>query len=95
MDNIEVQELRKIISNINLIDIRDKEIFDLGHIRNAKNIPMSELLNNYKELLHEHERYYIYCNSGINSKKVCTILNNKGIDVINVNGGYNEWKEKH
>ncbi len=44
-------------------------------------IPYDNLLVNYKELLDKKKRYFIYCKSGVNSKKAVNILSFYGYDV--------------
>ena len=89
-ESISVLELSKI-TNINLIDIRGIEKYNNGHILNAKNIPMESLLINTSKYLNKYEKYYIYCQKGIQSRKMCQILKNQGYNVINVTGGYEAW----
>ena len=46
-------------------------------------------LGNYLE---KNTQYYIYCEYGGRSEKTCKILSNKGYNVINVLGGYKDYK---
>lgn len=73
----------------NIIDIRDNKSYNLGHVKNAINIPKDELLNNYSYLLDKNKKYYIYCYTGYNSKIVCEILKIYGYNVSNIIDGYN------
>lgn len=50
-------------------------------VKNSIHIPYENLLVNYKELLDKEKKYYIYCKSGIKSKKAVNILNYYGYDV--------------
>lgn len=90
MKEINVDEIN---SNMNLIDIRDNYLYNLGHILNAVNIPMNFLIMNPSNYLKKDEIYYIYCNRGINSKKTCELLTNVGYNAVNINGGYTEYKQ--
>ena len=83
--NILIKDLKP---EYNIIDIRDKEDYNEGHIYNAINIPMNDLLNYYFSFLNKSESYYIYCSSGKRSKKVCDILSSLGYKVVNVVDGY-------
>ena len=89
MKNIEAKKLR---SEYNIIDIRSQNDYNKGHIYNAVNIPKDELLRNYKYYLRKEETYYIYCEFGSRSRSVCEILTMLGYDVINVYGGYSNFK---
>lgn len=90
MKEINVNEIN---INMNLIDIRDNYLYNLGHVLNAINIPMNFLIMNPSNYLKKDEIYYIYCNRGINSKKTCELLTNVGYNVVNINGGYTEYKQ--
>ena len=88
--NIFVNDLKKIDSS-QIIDIRSIEKYNNGHIMNSKNIPITELLGNPSKYLLRHKRYYIYCQKGNQSKRVCTILTRNGYNVVNILGGYEAW----
>ena len=90
MKEINVNEIN---INMNLIDIRDNYLYNLGHVLNAVNIPMNFLIMNPSNYLKKDEIYYIYCNRGINSRKTCELLTNVGYNVVNINGGYTEYKQ--
>ncbi|QTE21680.1 rhodanese-like domain-containing protein [Polaribacter cellanae] len=38
---------------------------------------------------------YLICRSGNRSSKAYKILQEKGFDLINVSGGYNQWKKEN
>ncbi len=90
INSISVSELKKL-NNINLIDIRSIEKYNSRHILNAINIPMEQLLINSNKYLNKNEKYYIYCQKGMQSRKLCQILQNNGYNVVNVTGGYEAW----
>lgn len=89
MKNIEIKKIRP---EYNIIDIREREKYIKGHIYNARNIPEKVLLNNYRSYLNKSETYYIYCELGRKSRKVCEILSVLGYDVVNMYGGYDTFK---
>lgn len=90
IENISVSELKRL-GNVNLIDIRSVEKYNSNHILNAKNIPMEQLIIYPSKYLTKNERYYIYCQKGIQSRRLCQILKNSGYNVVNVTGGYEAW----
>lgn len=92
IDSYELNELLKT-TNINLIDIRDSYEFSFGTIGNAKNIPFNYLMLNPSDYLNLEETYYIFCNSGINSYKLCKYLTKLGYKVFNVIGGYSGYED--
>ncbi len=90
IESISVYELKKL-NNINIIDIRSVEKYNNRHIPQSINIPLEKLLTYYKKYLDKNKKYYIYCQRGIQSRKLCQILKNSGFNVININGGYEAW----
>lgn len=75
----------------NLIDIRDKYEYKMGNIYRSKNIPYNYLYLNPKDYLDINKIYYIYCNNGSYSKRLCIHLFNLGYEVVNLVGGYNRY----
>ena len=90
IESISIYELKKL-NNINLIDIRSIEKYNNRHIPGSINIPLEKILTSYNKYLNKNEKYYIYCQKGIQSRKLCQILKNNGFNVINVTGGYEAW----
>ena len=91
MNSILINDFIKISSSVNIIDIRSFEDYNIDHIPGAINIPFEKLLlypNNY---LLKNLKYYIYCDKGLSSSNVCSILNKQGFDTVSVDGGYNAW----
>ena len=89
-DSISVSQLKKM-NNIEIIDIRDRAKYSDNHILGAKNIPFEQLLMYPDKYLNKYNVYYIYCQKGIKSNKICHILKSKGYNVINIIGGYEAW----
>ncbi len=92
-DSIDIKEIDRINigNNSCIIDIRDKYEYILGHIKNSINIPLNYILTLPDKYLDFTTTYYIYCESGNKSRKVCTFLNGMGYNVIDLIGGYNEY----
>lgn len=91
ISNISVQELQDKIGVSNIIDIRSNQSYNNNHIPGAINIPMERLLVEPKKYLQASTVYYIYCQKGISSPKLCQILNRMGYHTVNISGGYEEW----
>ena len=89
ISNITAKEISKITNNI--IDVRSIEKFNDSHIPFAKNIPKDELLRNYNKYLNKREVYYIYCQYGKTSLRICVFLTRMGYNVKNLIGGYESW----
>ena len=90
VESISVYELKKL-NNVNIIDIRSIEKYNNRHITGAINIPLEQLLINFSKYLNRNKKYYVYCQKGIQSRKLCQILIREGYNVVNVTGGYEAW----
>lgn len=91
LSSISVTELKSKINSVNIIDIRSVQSFNNNHIPGAINIPTEKLLISPSKYLTANKTYYLYCQKGISSSKVCQILNRMGYHTVNIIGGYEEW----
>ena len=73
---------------INILDVRKPTEYNVEHIRSAKNKPLYDLFNHYKEIDKEKE-HHIHCAGGYRSVIYISILKSKGYkNLIDVIGGY-------
>lgn len=93
-DSIDIEQLKEIQIEGNLIDLRDKYEFLLGHIPGAINIPVNYLFMNPENYLKKEKKYYLYCNYGSMSRKIVMELNQEGYQVIDLLGGYEKYLRK-
>lgn len=91
ISSISIEDLLKLIPNINIIDLRSSQSYNNNHIDGAINIPYEKLIIKPSAYLIPTNKYYIYCQKGIMSKKVCQILSQLGYNVVHITGGYEEW----
>ncbi|UNY97720.1 rhodanese-like domain-containing protein [Zhouia spongiae] len=83
------------IKNVQLIDVRTENEFSSGHIENAvnKNIFNSVLFENYINTLDKDQPVFLYCQSGMRSKKAARKMRSKGFkEVYDLQGGYGNWR---
>jgi len=92
--NIDMLEIDSINIDNNLIDIREKYECMLGVIPRSINIPYNYLLVNPDNYLMKEKTYYLYCQTGSRSKKLCSILNASGYNTIDLMGGYDKYIKK-
>lgn len=92
MSEMTIEELKKHLGEVNLIDVREKEEFDQGHIEQARNIPLSTL--EYQlDAFDPAQTYHMICRSGKRSARAGDILEQRGIKTVNVTGGMLAWEE--
>jgi len=96
---IKVSEIREIVENGGyIIDVRDKDEFEAGHIKTAHNIPMSEFRDRLNEIPKDRP-VYVHCRSAQRSYNVTRALGQLGFDnIYNISGSflgicYNEYFE--
>ena len=89
--SITCEKLRNLIGKVNIIDIRDNYLYQMGSIPSSKNIPINYLVVDPSKYLNKNDVYYIYCSFGHQSTYVCSKLYNMGYNVVNVIGGYDGY----
>jgi rhodanese-related sulfurtransferase len=88
---ISVDELAAALEDgVWVLDVREVEEFEAGHVPNALHIPLSTIPEN-KHLIVEHETLYVICKAGGRSMKAATYLEAEGYTVVSVAGGTDEW----
>lgn len=87
----ELEALLKQGEKLNLIDVRERDEWEEGHIKEARLIPLSEFQARAHEV-HDVEGDVVFiCRSGGRSGRVCEFLALQGFDVANVTGGMLAW----
>ncbi|WP_435414439.1 rhodanese-like domain-containing protein [Polaribacter aestuariivivens] len=96
---ISTKELKTLMAEekIQLLDVRTPDEIGKGHIKSA--IFINYFDDNFSEtstkLLDKNKLVYVVCRSGNRSTKACKILKEEGFEVVNVLGGYNQWKKEN
>ena len=93
MERIEPVEFQALHQkeDITILDVREVDEFQAGHIEGAVNVPLSTLDKGYEQL-DASKRYYVICQGGMRSERAGQFVETKGFDVVNVEGGMNQWK---
>lgn len=74
-------------SGILVLDLRDKEAYEKGHISGAWNISYDDLMQDIEKVRH-FERIILYCDYGNHSLKAAKVLADNGMWASSVAGGY-------
>ena len=76
---------------VTLVDVREQQEFDTGHLPGARNIPLADLERRLGEL--DAERMPVFlCRSGRRSLMACALAVRKGVDApANLEGGLLAW----
>lgn len=91
---VKEEEFRAGYRKAQLIDVREPNEFEAGHILGARNIPMSQMKMRMKEIRSDMP-VYLYCQSGMRSARAAQFLNRKGYkDLTQLHGGFKGWSGK-
>ena len=77
-----------------IIDVRDKAEYDNGHIENAINISLTEIMDGKLPECEKEEKILLYCVSGGRSGRAQHILKSAGFINVENGGGYNDLRAK-
>jgi len=88
-EQVSMSEVRDLAQNdAYILDVRELDEYEDGHLKVAKFIPLSELRDRYEEIPKDIP-VYIHCRSGQRSYNAVLMLQSKGYDkVINISGGF-------
>lgn len=86
---VNVDKVRELVENKQfIIDVRERNEYESGHIKSAINIPLSELRERSNEIP-RHRTVYLHCRTGQRSYNAVLALQNLGFDnVYNITGSF-------
>lgn len=88
---LESEEFKKDIRRVQLIDVRDADDFDVGHILGARNIPYLELKQRYVEL-RKDQPIYLYEQGEYVAYRAAMELKKHGFkDLFILRHGFENW----
>ncbi|MCM3387903.1 MULTISPECIES: rhodanese-like domain-containing protein [Bacillales] len=96
MKEMTAKEVQQRIENgemLNLIDVREVDEVQAGHIPGITNIPLG-LLEFRSHELDKNKQYIMVCRSGGRSGQATQYLESHGFDVTNMTGGMLSWEGK-
>ncbi|MFI6153676.1 rhodanese-like domain-containing protein [Kitasatospora sp. NPDC051170] len=73
-----------------LLDVREQDEWDAGHVDGALHIPIGQVVARLGEL--PDEKLYVLCRVGGRSAQVVQYLVQQGRDAVNVDGGMYAWE---
>jgi len=91
VNQVTVEDLEKLAENqaLTVIDVRKPAEYNVSHLNNAMNIPLSELDIKMSELP-EEGIFYEHCKSGYRSMIAASIMKARGFhNVVDIIGGHN------
>ncbi|EJL72175.1 rhodanese-like domain-containing protein [Chryseobacterium populi] len=77
-----------------ILDVRTKNEYDGGHIKNSVNIPVDQLQKNLSKLKDKNKPIITCCASGMRSASAKSILQNNGYKNVHNGGGWSSLNNK-
>ncbi len=91
----EAQSIIETEVGYTILDVRTKEEYEEGHIKNAICIPIETISESIFETLPDKDQLIlVYCRSGNRSKKAAQKLADLGYTNIKEFGGINTWEDE-
>lgn len=95
--NLSIEETKEFIQDqedLFILDVRNKDEYDAGHIEGAVLIPLSELENRIDEVEEYKDKpVLVYCRSGNRSSQAVKILlDNDFLQIYHMKDGYMNYK---
>jgi len=93
---IYVEELSKIKDDVIIIDSREKEEFEISHIKNAIYVGYDNFNPALIKNIKKNQKVVVYCSLGVRSETIARKLKKQGYtNIYNLYGGIFEWKNKN
>jgi rhodanese-related sulfurtransferase len=90
---IDVEELaRRLDSGATLIDVRNPDEYEAGHVPGAQLLPLCDLADRLGDVPSDGE-VLVICRSGGRSRAAAMFLVDNGVEAVNVAGGTLAWVE--
>ncbi|HEY3529877.1 MAG TPA: rhodanese-like domain-containing protein [Nocardioides sp.] len=76
-----------------VLDVREDEEWEAGHVEGSQHVPMMELGQRYAELaeMFGGEQTLVVCRVGNRSAYAAAFLIQQGVDAVNLEGGLVAW----
>jgi rhodanese-related sulfurtransferase len=88
---VTIDELEQAIAQgAHVVDVREQDEFDAGHVPNAHLIPLNTVPDRMGEIP-EGETVWLICQGGVRSMKAANYLEAQGYNVVSVAGGTGSW----
>lgn len=97
LKRVDYKELETMIEkgNVTVVDVRDINTYNQGHIEGAVNIPNTNPASAYEAKLTKDDKIVLVCYGGVSSQRVGKMLMEAGFtDITDMIGGMRAWRGK-
>lgn len=85
------EQFREGYRRAQLIDVREPQEFENGHILGARNIPLTQMKQRLVEMRPD-KPVYLYCQGSSRSSRAANLLRKNGYKDLNIlKGGFRKW----
>lgn len=88
---ISVQDLAALGADVRIIDVREPDEWNAGHIAHAVHVQLGTVPDHVEAF--DGTPTYVICLAGGRSQRACEYVAAQGHDVVNVAGGMRAWAE--
>jgi rhodanese-related sulfurtransferase len=89
--SVPTADVASVPADAALLDVREQDEWDAGHVEEALHIPMGEIVARLGELP-DAAPLYVLCRVGGRSAQVVQYLVAQGRNAVNVDGGMYAWE---
>ncbi len=90
------QVVRLIYGGAKVVDVRDKESFEKGHIVESINIPAADVPDKVPQKLKKSKSIVLVCDTGTRSGQLVASLRKQGLEtVFSLQGGIGAWQREN
>lgn len=90
--HIEIEEFATLPPDAVVIDVREPDEYEAGHVPGAMPIPLAEIPDRVGDIP-AGRPVHVICQTGGRSLRASEFLINEGVDAVNVAGGTKAWVE--
>jgi rhodanese-related sulfurtransferase len=83
-------EAMSVPPDAHLLDVREQDEWDAGHVEASQHIPIGQLLARLGEIPPDRD-VIVVCRVGSRSAQVTAYLAQQGYDAVNLDGGLDAW----
>jgi rhodanese-related sulfurtransferase len=91
VSEISVHDLAALGDSARIVDVREPNEWEAGHIGHARLVPLASVPDRVGEF--DGDPTYVVCRSGGRSGRACEYLGAEGRNVVNVAGGMLAWAD--